>query len=334
MAKLCRRAWGWVGTGERRSRMRRTSRGPSRLPRRLRKTASGGLSGPARAGRPSASHRPSASAPRSWIGHPALLVPLPQHGDRSGRQVDTGRGRARRARPPEGRRRRGARARRRRAARRPRPERVSGGSPASAGRATPPARDGRAPSGAVRWPRAPRGAGPGRWRQRPGAGTRGSRSAGRPPSGPPWPGRSGGWPGTPGTGGARPGRHHPAPRSRLARPSGRRLPRRTGRPRLVSGERPRNQRSKASTSQPPGRSAAVRVAADAVPLPIEPEYRAQVARSIDRRSFLAHSAAAAVGAAAVGTAANCSSPKGPWERSPTVRAATAYPRPSPGRAAH
>ncbi len=57
--------------------MRRTSRGPSRNARRFKNTASGGLSGPASAGRPSSSQRRSASAQRAWTGTWRSLSPFP-----------------------------------------------------------------------------------------------------------------------------------------------------------------------------------------------------------------------------------------------------------------
>ena len=82
---MWRRAWGWVGEAERRSRMRRTSRGPSRAPRRFTKAAS---AGPSMSSRPSSSQARSASTRGIVDRHPALLAPLAQHRHRPAAQVD------------------------------------------------------------------------------------------------------------------------------------------------------------------------------------------------------------------------------------------------------
>ncbi len=94
MAKLWRRAWGWVGTGERRSRMRRTSRGPSRFPRRLKNRAGSRpcpLSGGASEGGPGAVQpRPDGRSPPFVDQHLALLGALARHRDHQAGEVHVG----------------------------------------------------------------------------------------------------------------------------------------------------------------------------------------------------------------------------------------------------
>ena len=76
---------GGSGTAARRSRIRRTSRGPSRPPRRFTKTASGG---PAMSSRPTLEPGPQGGDGRVVDGDPALLGALAQHRDRAAAQVD------------------------------------------------------------------------------------------------------------------------------------------------------------------------------------------------------------------------------------------------------
>ena len=82
---MWRRACGWVGDAERRSRMRRTSRGPSRAPRRFTKAAS---AGPSMSSRPVVEPSPQGGDGGIVHRHPPLLPALPEDGDRPAAQVD------------------------------------------------------------------------------------------------------------------------------------------------------------------------------------------------------------------------------------------------------
>ena len=80
VAKLCRRACGWVGDGDRRSRMRRTSRGPGVGRCEFRKRASAGDPAFAIAGRPSLQPPPQCAGGVLGNGHSPLLGPFAPNG--------------------------------------------------------------------------------------------------------------------------------------------------------------------------------------------------------------------------------------------------------------
>ena len=86
---MWRRAWGWVGPADRRSRIRRTSRGVSGSPRRLTNTTSSGVSASTSSARPWSSHwregRRPPVAERGTCRCLDALAPDASRGDRRGR---------------------------------------------------------------------------------------------------------------------------------------------------------------------------------------------------------------------------------------------------------
>ena len=171
MAKLWRRAWGWVGTGDRRSSSRRTSLGPSRFPGGCRRALPGGLPSRVRAdlGAPSQA-RMRLGAP-VVDEHLALFGALAGHRDHPPGEVHVVDVEAAQLGHPQPGCRRAARARRRPDDRRPAWPRPRRGPSAPA---TRPARRGRGPGGGGSRGPEPTGGSTGRRRPGPASRTTGS----------------------------------------------------------------------------------------------------------------------------------------------------------------